>query len=79
MIREDQGAKVCEIAEVTVITKCIIHEIISDLNFCKVSTYWVPEMLTKEHKNKRMSAVFETVWHYQDGGIIVCGQHHYGK
>jgi hypothetical protein len=30
--REDQRVKVCEIAEVTVITKKALHEIISDLN-----------------------------------------------
>lgn len=67
-MREDRGAKVCEIAEVTVITKCIIHKIVSDLNFCKASACWIPEMPTEEHKNKIMSTQFETVWHYQDGG-----------
>jgi hypothetical protein len=54
-MREDRGAKVCEIAEVTVITKCIIHKIVSDLNFCKASACWIPEMPTEEHKNKIMS------------------------
>jgi DNA-binding IclR family transcriptional regulator len=39
LIREDQRVKVCEIAEVTGIAKSTVHEIISDLNFRKVSAH----------------------------------------
>jgi hypothetical protein len=35
LIREDQGVKFCEVAEVT------LYEIISDLNFHKVPDHWV--------------------------------------
>jgi hypothetical protein len=37
LIREDRKVKVREIAEVTGIAKSTVHEIISNLNFCKVS------------------------------------------
>jgi hypothetical protein len=43
--REDRRVKVHQIAKSTV------HEIISDLNFCKVSAFWVWNMLT-EYKAK---------------------------
>jgi hypothetical protein len=42
---------------VTGISKSTVHEIITDLNFCKVSARWVLKMLTKEHKSKRMDAL----------------------
>jgi hypothetical protein len=38
---------------VTGILKSTVHEIISDLNFCKVSACWVLKMLTEEYKRKR--------------------------
>jgi hypothetical protein len=44
---------------VTGIAGSTVHEIISDLNFHKVSACWVPEMLTEEHKSKRMAAKAE--------------------
>jgi hypothetical protein len=50
------------------IAKSTVHEIISDLNFCKVSTCWVPKMLIKEHKSKRMAALLENLCCYQDEG-----------
>jgi hypothetical protein len=50
------------------ITKSTIHEIISGLNFHKVSAHLVLKMLTEEHKSKRMAAPFENVCHYQDEG-----------
>jgi hypothetical protein len=50
--REDGRLRVRGIAEVTGITKSTVPEIISDLNFHKVSARWVPKMLAEEHKNK---------------------------
>jgi hypothetical protein len=52
LIGEDRRVEVHEIAEVTGIAKGTVHEIISDLNFHKVSACWVPKMLTEEHKSK---------------------------
>jgi hypothetical protein len=37
LITEDRRVEVHEIAEVTVIAKNTVHEIISDLSFCKMS------------------------------------------
>jgi hypothetical protein len=68
LIREDQRVKVREIAEVTGIAKSNIHEIISALNFHKVSVHWAPKMLTQEHKSKRMAALLENLCCYQDEG-----------
>jgi predicted transcriptional regulator len=68
LIREDRRVKVCEIAEVTDIAKSTVHEIISDLNFHKVSAHRVPKILTKEHTSKRMAASLENLRHYQDEG-----------
>jgi hypothetical protein len=39
------------------IAKNTVHEIISDLNFCKVSAHW----LTKEHESKRMATLLENL------------------
>jgi hypothetical protein len=55
-LREDQRVKIHEIANVTGIAKSTAHEIISDLDICKVSARWALKMLTKEHKDKRMAA-----------------------
>jgi hypothetical protein len=52
LIRENRRVRVHEIAEVTVIAKSTVHEIISDLNFHVVSAHWVPKILTEEHKSK---------------------------
>jgi predicted transcriptional regulator len=68
LIRKDQGVSVREIAEVTGIAKNNVHEIISDLNFCKVSARWVLKMLTEEHKSKRMAALLENLCCYQEEG-----------
>jgi hypothetical protein len=51
---------------VTGFAKSTVHEIISDLNFYKVSVHWVTKMFTKEHKSKRMAASLENLCHYQD-------------
>jgi hypothetical protein len=48
------------------IAKSTAHEIISDLYFPNVSAWWVPKMLAKEHKSKRMAASLEKLCHYQD-------------
>jgi hypothetical protein len=61
LIREDRRVKVREIAEVTGIAKSAVHEIISDLNFLKMSARWVPKMLTEEHKSERMAASLENL------------------
>jgi hypothetical protein len=53
---------------VTGIAKSTLHEIISDLNFCKASARRGPKMLTKEHKSKRMDASLENLCLYQDEG-----------
>jgi predicted transcriptional regulator len=66
LIREDRRVKVLEIAEVSGIEKSTVHEIISDLNFRKVSACWVPKMLTEEHKSKRVAASLENLCCYQD-------------
>jgi ribosomal protein L13 len=58
LIGEDQRVKLREIAEMTGIAKSTVHEIISDLNFHKVSAHWVPKMLTEEHKSRRMATSF---------------------
>jgi hypothetical protein len=42
---------------VTGISESNVHEIISDLNICKVFARWVPKTLTEENKNKRMTAL----------------------
>jgi hypothetical protein len=49
LIREDQRVQFHEIAEVTGTAESSVHEIISDLNFCKVSARRIPKMLIKEH------------------------------
>jgi hypothetical protein len=77
LIRGDRRVKVREIAEVTGIAKGTVHEIISYLNFHKVSAHWVLIMLI-EHRSKRMAALFENLCHYQNEGeslmeIIVMG------
>jgi hypothetical protein len=59
LIREDRRVKVHETAEVTGIAKRTVHEIISDLNFHKVSACWVPIMHTEEHKSKRRLLCFK--------------------
>jgi histone-lysine N-methyltransferase SETMAR len=53
---------------VTGIAKNTVHEIISDLNFRKVSARWVPKMITKEHKSRRRAALLEHLCRYQDEG-----------
>jgi hypothetical protein len=70
-MREDRRVKVCEIAEVTGIAKSTVHEIVSCINFCKVSARWVMKMLTEEHKRKRMSPSLENLCLYQDGELFV--------
>jgi predicted transcriptional regulator len=60
LIREDRGVEVREIAQVTGIAKSTVHEIISDLNFGKMSARWVPKVLTEEHERKRMAAPFKS-------------------
>jgi hypothetical protein len=47
------------------------HEIISNLNFCKVSACQVPKMVTKKHKNKTMAASLENLCRYQEGESFV--------
>jgi hypothetical protein len=49
------------------IARSTVHEIITDLNFHKVSARWVPKMNTEEHKSKRMAASLENLC-YQDEG-----------
>jgi histone-lysine N-methyltransferase SETMAR len=68
LLREDRRVKVREIAEVTGIAKSTDHEIISDSNFRKVSARWIPKMLSKQHKNKRIAALLENLCRYQDEG-----------
>jgi hypothetical protein len=68
LIRQDRRVKVCEIAEVTDTAKSTVPEIISDLNFCKVSALWDLKLHTKEHKSKRMAASLENLYCYQDDG-----------
>jgi hypothetical protein len=53
---------------VTGISKNTVHETISDLNFCKVSSCWVLKILTEEHRNKRMAASLGNFCCYQDEG-----------
>jgi hypothetical protein len=50
----------------TGISKSTVHEIISDLNFHKMSACWVPKLLTEEHESKRMAALLENLCCYQD-------------
>jgi hypothetical protein len=38
------------------IPKSAFHEIITDLNFCKVCACWVSEMLTEQHESRQMTA-----------------------
>jgi hypothetical protein len=61
LIREDQRVKV--------------HEIIADLNICKVAAHWVLKMLTKEHQSNRMAAWLENVGLCQDVGESYLGKH----
>jgi hypothetical protein len=56
---------------VTGIAKSTVHDIISDLNFCKMSVHWVPKILTEEHKSKRMAASLENLCCYQDGELFM--------
>jgi aspartyl/asparaginyl-tRNA synthetase len=49
LIRKDRRVKVREIAEVTDIAKSTVHEVISDLNFCKLTA---PKMITEDHEIK---------------------------
>jgi hypothetical protein len=57
LIREDQRVKVCEIADVTGTAESGVHEIISDLNFRKVTVRRVLKMLIEEQKSTRMAAL----------------------
>jgi DNA-binding Xre family transcriptional regulator len=68
LLRKDRRVKVREIAEVTGIAKSSVHEIVSELNFHKVSAHWVLKMLTKEHKSKRMAGSLESLCRYLDEG-----------
>jgi hypothetical protein len=70
LIREDRRVKVHEIAEVTGIARSTVHEIISDLSFCKVSAHWVPKMLTGKQRSKRMAASLENLCRYQAEGEL---------
>jgi ribosomal protein L13 len=70
LIRDDRRVKVRETAEVTGIAKGTGHEVISDLNFRKVSARWVRKMLTKEHKSKRLATSLENLCRYQDKGEL---------
>jgi hypothetical protein len=51
---------------VTGVAESTVHGIISDLNFCKLSTCWILKIFTKELKSKRIAASLETLCHYQD-------------
>jgi hypothetical protein len=68
LLREDQRVKIHEIDEVIGTAKSTVHEIISDLDFCKVSAHWALKMLTEKHKSKRMAASTEHLFCYQDEG-----------
>lgn len=68
LIREDRRIKVREIEEMTGIPKSCVHEIICDLNFRKVSSRWVPKMLSENHKTNRMSASLQHLTRYQREG-----------
>jgi hypothetical protein len=70
LITEGQIIKVREIVEVTGIAMGTVYEIISDLNFHKEYACWVPKILTKEHKRKRMAAPLENLCHYQEEGEL---------
>jgi hypothetical protein len=70
LLREDQRVKIREIDEVTGIAKSTVHEIISDLDFRKVSACWVPKMPTEDHKSKRMAASLGNLCRYQDEGEL---------
>jgi hypothetical protein len=56
---------------VTGIAKTTVHEVISYLNFCKVSTRWDLKMITEAHRRKRISALLENLCLYQDGESFV--------
>jgi site-specific recombinase XerC len=47
LIKEGQRVKLHEIAEVISTAKSTVHEIISHLNFYKVSAHWILKMLTE--------------------------------
>jgi hypothetical protein len=51
---------------VTGIAESTVNEIISDLNFHKVSACRVPKMSAEEHKSKRMATSLENLCCYQD-------------
>lgn len=65
-IHGNPRVKVREIAEMTGISKSIVHEIIANLNFRKVSFHWVPKTLTEEHINRRMAASIDNVYRYHE-------------
>jgi hypothetical protein len=52
LMREDQRVEVWEILEVAGIAKSTVHEIISDLSFCKLSACWILNCLPRTTKQK---------------------------
>jgi hypothetical protein len=63
LIKKDRRVKFREIAEVTDITKGVVHKVIIDLNFCKMSARWLK---CSEHRSKRMAVSFENLCRYQN-------------
>ena len=61
LIRGDRRLKVREMALDLGLPKTIVHRIINELGYRKVSARWVPKQLTEDHKLKRSESAEETV------------------
>ncbi|GFR92048.1 histone-lysine N-methyltransferase SETMAR [Elysia marginata] len=60
LIKCDRRIKKSEVALKLEISRCTVHEIVHDtLRYRKVSTRWVPNMLTEDHKLQRVSGEFQ--------------------
>ncbi len=65
MIRDDRQITQNEIAIALDISQGAVSTIIQILGFKKVCTRWLPQMLTKEMKQKRKDACLELLQHYR--------------
>jgi histone-lysine N-methyltransferase SETMAR len=51
------------------VSKSLVHEIVKEkLDYCKLCAWWVPKMLTENHKKNRMGAALTFITRYSEKG-----------
>ena len=70
LIRGDRRLKVREIALQLGLAKTVIHKIINELGYRKVSARWVPKQLTEAHKLARVQASQELLARCNEGAEV---------